>query len=285
MRNSQGLLAAGDKGTVYIDELEGASHEVQRLLLSFLDTQSLVPIGGTTSVRVDVRVIASTRVHPNELSSVVPDLFLRLSGFVLEIPPLRDRPQDIPILVDHFLNSSSRLFGREPTFSPEAIAKLKQYKFPGNVRELHNIVERAVVMSEGDNITASDLGLQQFKPEPEGEAAERLRRELAQTKRELDLVRRGTIPANPIWEGRWIPQVWVLNRNRDTYRGNVATGRFSGLIAVALPNSSTRERLPLAASFKSASWRSRMSWSTVPHGIANDMFRYRAAMGRSVWSS
>lgn len=200
-----GLFRAADGGTVYLDELEGASHELQRLLVSFLDTQSFVPLGGTNRVRVDVRLVVGTRIHPNELNSVLPDLLVRLSGFVLEIPPLRDRPDDVPLIIEHFLKQNPRLAERSPVFSSEAIARLKQYRFPGNIRELNNIVERAILMSEGNTITIHDLGLSEPKQEPEGESAERLRRELSQTKRELDLLRRGTIPADPIWEGRWIP--------------------------------------------------------------------------------
>lgn len=198
-RNHRGMLNAADGGTIYLDELGEASLDVQRLLVNFLDAGSFVPLGGTKRIRVDVRVLAGTSTHPNELNSVLSDLFVRLSGFVLNIPPLRERLDDIPILVNYFMADHPR------SFSEEAIEALKKYTFPGNIRELKNIIERAVVISDDTLISPHDLALSQPKPQPEVEDAERLRRELNRTKRELDHLRRGTIPADPIWEGRWIP--------------------------------------------------------------------------------
>lgn len=199
-----GLLGVANGGTVYLDELEQASHELQRLLASFLDTQSFVPLGGTRRKRVDVRFVASTRIPPNELNSVLPELLIRLSGFVLEVPPLRERAEDIPLLIEYFLKHSAFLKERAPHFSAEAIARLQQYRFPGNVRELHNIIERAVVMSDSNTITIHDLALPEPKQELASDVVERLHRELNQTRRDLELLRRGTIPADPIWQGRWI---------------------------------------------------------------------------------
>jgi hypothetical protein len=206
-RNRVGRLRSADGGTIYfgaLDDLKGGS-EIQRLLLGFLNSQSFIPLGGTKPVQVNVRFVAGTRIRPNELTSVLPDLLLRLSSVVIEIPALRDRPEDIPLLIEDFFKRAPLLAERSPTFSAEAIEGLKRYSFPGNVSELYNIIERAVLLSEGGPITLHDLRLQEPKQEPESDTIEKLRGELSEKRRELELLRRGTIAADPIWQGRWIP--------------------------------------------------------------------------------
>jgi len=102
-----GLVQIADGGTLFFDELEVTSRETQRLILSFLDTGTFVPLGGEKRRTANVRFIAAARTHPNDLTPVLPDLLARISGFVLEIPSLRERTEDIPKLAEYFLASIS----------------------------------------------------------------------------------------------------------------------------------------------------------------------------------
>ena len=192
-RHSTGMLGSADGGTIYLDEFEETPLEIQRLLVNFLDSGSYFPLGSTSRIQIDVRLIAGTRVPPHELNSVLPDLITHLSGFVLYIPPLRERPDDVPILVTHFMNQMSILNGNSKSFSDEAIEALKKYAFPGNIRELINIIERAVILSDDTIISHSSLRLPKEAQEPEREDAERLRIELDRTKRELAHLNRITL--------------------------------------------------------------------------------------------
>lgn len=203
-KDNEGLFGFADGGTLYLDNIEEASREVQRQLASFFDTQSFVPLGSTQRKHVDVRLVASTLIPPSEFDSVLTELLIHLSGFVINVPPLRDRVEDIPILIENFVKSRDYLKIKNPHFSVETIATLQQYRFPGNIRELFSIIERSVLMSDNNIITIKDLSLPEQKQEPEGVTIERLQRELNQTRRDIDILYRNTIHANPIWQGRWI---------------------------------------------------------------------------------
>lgn len=201
-RDRLGLFALANGGTLYLNELEQSSPGLQRLLTSFLATQSFVPLGDTQRKHVDVRIIASVSTNPRDID---PDLLFRLSGFVLRVPPLRERVEDIPLLIRHFLKAHSSMKKPAPHISDDSIARLQQHNFPGNVRELSNTIERAVVMSDGGTISVHDLALPEPQQESERDLIERLRRQLAHTNHDLELLRQTTIPADPIWQGRGVP--------------------------------------------------------------------------------
>ena len=161
-RDSPGLLRQANGGTVFLDEVGEMSLRMQALLLRFLETGELQPVGGgATRVHMDVRIIAAT--NRNLVESIVAqefreDLYYRLNVFALHIPPLRERQQDIPLLLDHY----ARLFAEQdqrvaPTFSAETLTTLCAYGWPGNVRELRNVVERLVSRDVGQIVEPGHL--------------------------------------------------------------------------------------------------------------------------------
>ena len=156
-----GLFDLADHGTMFLDEVSSLSLETQGKLLRVLETGEIKAVGGVSTRRVDIRLIAAAN---RDLASLVrekafrEDLYYRLSVVPLRVPALRERPSDIPELLHHFLNSHHRPGSRGPhRFSPDAIERLVQYSWPGNVRELKNLVERLVVTAEGEEITIADL--------------------------------------------------------------------------------------------------------------------------------
>jgi PAS domain S-box-containing protein len=149
----KGRFELADKGTIFLDEVGELSLEAQAKLLRVLQEQEFERVGGTQTIRADVRVIAATN---RDLATEVDgggfrsDLFYRLSVFPLAVPPLRDRPSDIPLLAQHFLERYSRRLGKRlDELAPEFVAELMSYSWPGNVRELENVIERAAVLSPG----------------------------------------------------------------------------------------------------------------------------------------
>jgi hypothetical protein len=163
-----------------------------------------VPLGGEKRRKTNVRFIAAVRTHPNDLAFVPPDLLARISGFVLEIPPLRERPEDIPPLAEYFLSQVKASRGVLRHFSDDAMTALRAYTFPGNVRELRNLVERVAIMSEAETIQPHDLGLRVAQKCVNRDTFDQLLSRNRRNERELTDIRRNTIPANPIWQGRWI---------------------------------------------------------------------------------
>jgi two-component system NtrC family response regulator len=159
--NKQGRIESADGGTLFLDEVGELPHDVQVKLLRVLQERELPKIGSTSSVQIDVRVIAAT--HRN-LSAMVEDgsfrddLYYRLAVVPLRIPPLRDRREDIPELIDSlFQRAKERHQLPNVTMSPGVIRKLINYRWPGNVRQLENALERMVVLSMDDQITEEDL--------------------------------------------------------------------------------------------------------------------------------
>lgn len=157
----RGLFETATGGTLFLDEITETSSNLQVKLLRAIQEREVVPVGGTAPVNVDVRIIVATN---RDLSDEVQagrfreDLYYRLNVIHIQIPPLRDRGEDIPLLLDHFLSQLGERQGR--TFSsiaPEAMKHLMEYSYPGNVRELENIVERAVALGEGDTLTVDLL--------------------------------------------------------------------------------------------------------------------------------
>ncbi|MCE9576124.1 MAG: sigma-54 dependent transcriptional regulator [Deltaproteobacteria bacterium] len=157
----EGRFAAADKGTLFLDEIGEISLSIQVKLLRFLQEREFERVGGDRPQRVDVRIIAATH---RDLPAMVrdrtfrEDLFYRLNVVTIDMPPLRDRPDDIPALAQFFFERSRVENGRQLTeLSPETIAALTAYPWPGNVRELQHAIERAVVMSRGPAVEVADL--------------------------------------------------------------------------------------------------------------------------------
>lgn len=155
-----GLFEEASGGTIFLDEIGETSPSFQVRLLRVLQEQEIRRVGGTRTIKVDTRVIAATN---RDLQQMVKaggfreDLYYRLSVVELEVPPLRERGEDVPLLLDHFLAESSRKDHRVYVIHPEARHVLERYSWPGNVRELMNAVENLTQLSRGREITVDDL--------------------------------------------------------------------------------------------------------------------------------
>jgi DNA-binding NtrC family response regulator len=156
-----GLFREADRGTLFLDEIGDISPALQARLLRALQEHEIVPVGSETPVRVDVRVLAATHRDLPELvrqGRFREDLYYRLNVVTLTLPPLRARPQDIPLLIDHFLRELATRHGRGPVaVDPEAQRRLLAYDWPGNIRELQNVLERAMLLAEQDVIGPEHL--------------------------------------------------------------------------------------------------------------------------------
>jgi two-component system response regulator PilR (NtrC family) len=158
--DKSGLFQEADGGTLFLDEIGELSLGLQVKLLRALQERKVKPVGGTDESEVDVRVVAATN---RDLDAEVArggfraDLYYRLNVIELHLPPLRHRREDIPLLAEHFLRRFAAEHGRAVTLSPAAMRRLEAYDFPGNVRELENIIERAVALSSGSSIEPADL--------------------------------------------------------------------------------------------------------------------------------
>lgn len=181
-----GCFELADGGTLFLDEVGEIPPELQAKFLRVLEEEKVRRLGGRNEVSVDVRVLAATnRELKDEIAAgrFREDLYFRLNVFQIQLPPLRDRPDDIPLLVEHFV----RKFGREGGkrirgVTPSAMRRLGDYRWPGNIRELRNCIERAVLLCDGELITEADLPADVL--EREGEASIRL--PLGMTLREVD---------------------------------------------------------------------------------------------------
>jgi two-component system response regulator PilR (NtrC family) len=157
----EGLFQAAHGGTLFLDEVGELPPPLQVKLLRVLQDRKVRPVGGTAEVEVDVRVVAATNRDVEsevEAGTFREDLFYRLNVIRIEVPPLRDRPEDIPVLAEYFLQKHSALQGRRLEFSPEAMRWLAQQPYAGNVRELENIVERGVTLAPSNTVNREDLG-------------------------------------------------------------------------------------------------------------------------------
>jgi two-component system nitrogen regulation response regulator NtrX len=157
----RGKFELAHGGTIFLDEIADMSLKTQAKVLRVLQEQVTEPVGGSTRVRVDARVLAATN---KDLTAEIragrfrEDLYFRLNVVPIFVPPLRDRQEDIPLLADHFMAMLAREYGRRPkTFEADATVALRQYAWPGNVRELRNVVERLMIMVPGDRISSRDL--------------------------------------------------------------------------------------------------------------------------------
>ncbi len=163
-----GLLEAANGGTVFLDEIGEMPPEMQAKLLRTIETREILPVGAVKTRSLDVRFVAATNrdLEAEVLRSAFrQDLFFRLNGISLAIPPLRERINEIPTLVDTFVKEASQESGREPppSVTPDAMDYLLAYAWPGNIRELKNVIERALVLCDGPEITPEYLPLDKMR--------------------------------------------------------------------------------------------------------------------------
>ncbi len=162
-QSKPGLFTVASSGTLFLDEIANLSLATQAKLLRVLQQREVTAIGGTKATPIDVRLIAATNQGLDKMverGTFRDDLYFRLNIIPIELPPLRARNGDVPLLIGYFLKKFAEEVGREiKGLSSEAHLALHEYNFPGNVRELENIIERAVVLSKGDTIQREDLEL------------------------------------------------------------------------------------------------------------------------------
>ena len=159
--NKKGKFEIADGATLFLDEIGDMSPRVQAKMLRVLEEQRFEPVGSNRPVKVDVRVISATNKRLDDLienGNFRADLFYRLNVIPFQLPPLRERSEDIPALVEHFNKKFSNDYAKKPkTFTEDAVATLRQHTWPGNIRELRNTVERIVIMVAKQKIGAKDL--------------------------------------------------------------------------------------------------------------------------------
>ncbi len=180
-KEKPGLFALAHKGTIFLDEVGELPPELQVKLLRVVQEKSFLPLGATSEVKTDVRIISATN---RDLEKEVlegrfrEDLFYRLNVISINLPPLRERREDIPLLVEHFLRKYAQKLGKKiEGISDFALKALMEYDFPGNVRELENIIERSVALETGplilpESLTLSHLKSRRFKTSKEGPSFE-----------------------------------------------------------------------------------------------------------------
>ena len=163
IQTKMGLFKVADGGTLFMDEVANISLTTQAKLLRVLQAREVTPIGGTHPIPVDIRLVAATNKNLRNLAdegSFREDLFFRLNIIPINLPPLRERKGDIPVLVKYFLRKFSAEVGKDIRgMACDAMTMLEEYPFTGNVRELENIIERAVVLAEGEIIRKEELEL------------------------------------------------------------------------------------------------------------------------------
>ena len=156
-----GQFELADQGTIFLDEVGELAPALQAKLLRVIEQGEFIRVGGKQSIRVDVRIIAATNRDLEQAmreGTFRSDLYYRLNVVSLHLPPLRERPEDLPLLIKHFITTKSVQLGiREKHLSPEAVDALLRYHWPGNVREIENVIERVLVLSDHDPIGVDDL--------------------------------------------------------------------------------------------------------------------------------
>ncbi len=163
--SGKGLLAEAEGGTLFLDELNSLSRSAQSKLLRFLQNREYRVLGSTRLLHADVRIVAATNVDlATEISAgnFRADLYHRLHVLSVEMPPLRTRKEDIPVLAEHFARVFAGIYGRDEVhFHPDAVAGLQRHDWPGNVRELQSVIERAVLLTTESELRQEDIGLPQ----------------------------------------------------------------------------------------------------------------------------
>ena len=204
----KGRFEVAHHGTIFLDEIGDMSLKTQAKVLRVLQEQVTEPVGSTTRVVVDVRVLAATN---KDLQAEIragrfrEDLYFRLNVIPIFVPPLRERAEDIPLLVEHFISDFALEYGkRAKTITPAAMARLKTYRWPGNVRELRNVIERVVIMAPEDEIGERDLAF--LASEPIGEK----------------LMDDATVPAVPLYAARDQFERQYILRELAHQQGNIS---------------------------------------------------------------
>jgi transcriptional regulator with GAF, ATPase, and Fis domain len=215
-RDKPGMLEKADDGSIFLDEIGEMSLRMQGMLLRFLETGELQKVGADrVGRRVDVRVIAATNRSLAEMvaqGQFREDLYYRINVINIHVPPLRERREDIPLLVNHFFENMGHSNGNRPNITPEAYVALAEYPWPGNVRELANVVERMLVSGCGPEITADDVPIE---IRTQRSISLRPKRERRRTVAD-DLLRRMTVNHESFWTA-----VYPHYMQREITRGNL----------------------------------------------------------------
>jgi|SRR5579871_104601 DNA-binding NtrC family response regulator len=181
-----GKMDLAHRGTLFLDEIGELPQSIQAKLLRVLEERRFERVGGTQSIEVDVRIVVATNRNLQQAvaqKTFREDLYFRISAVPLTIPPLRERGKDVLLLAEHFLAKFAREFGKPGVhLSEDAEHRILEYRWPGNVRELQNAIERAVILSDGAEISSDTLQLQAQRPQPQAVPA-------------------GMLPAEFSWEG------------------------------------------------------------------------------------
>jgi DNA-binding NtrC family response regulator len=176
IEDHEGVFQAADGGTLFLDEITEIPLPLQVKFLRAIQEKEVTPLGSTRPVRVDVRIIAATNRNLEDAvrdGTFRTDLFYRLNVVPIDLPPLRERREDIPLLVERFTEDFSRVYGVEPKrVTPAAMERIIQYAWPGNIRELQNAIERAFALSSEPEITLKDLPPAVLRVEEPGPAVE-----------------------------------------------------------------------------------------------------------------
>jgi formate hydrogenlyase transcriptional activator len=214
-----GRFQLAHTGTLFLDEIGDLPLELQPKLLRVLQEQEFERLGSTHTTRIDVRIVAATNL---DLARMVrerrfrADLFYRLNVFPIDIPPLRARLEDIPLLVDHFIRKLASRMNREVCqISKEALEVLRQHDWPGNIRELQNVLERAVIMSSGPELRLPPMELQRLvqsdAPQPVRTLAEAERAHILEALRQVNWIVAGR---NGAASRLGLPRTTLLHRMR-----------------------------------------------------------------------
>jgi len=163
-----GRMQAADGGTLFLDEVGNLPLHLQPKLLTALEQRQVTPVGANKPVPIDIRIVSATNLRPEQIEDpgvFRTDLLFRLNTVEIELPPLRERAEDVPLLLEHFLALYARKYGKPARALPASIlAQLEHYDWPGNVRALRHAAERAVILAEGDAYTISDFPLSRAQP-------------------------------------------------------------------------------------------------------------------------
>ena len=174
VKQKKGRIEMAENGTIFLDEVDDKPLELQVKLLRFLDEKTLERVGGTSSIKVDVRIIAATKIdlrNKVERGEFREDLYYRLNVFPITLPPLRERKEDIHRLIDHFLQKSFP-HNDMPGIAPECLDVLMGYQWPGNIRELKHLIERLSLLKVGISIKLTDLPHEMRLPASNGRRLE-----------------------------------------------------------------------------------------------------------------
>jgi NtrC-family two-component system response regulator AlgB len=186
LKDREGRFELANGGTIFLDEIGELSSAIQAKLLRVLQSKDFERIGDNTTRKVDVRVLAATNRNLDEAlkeGTFREDLFYRLNGIRIKLPPLRERPEDIPLLIQQFIDASGK---KHMTIAPEADRALRSYRWSGNVRELQNVIERAVLLAGGGSIELKDLP-EAFREQPDSQPLSLEEVERAHIKKVLQL--------------------------------------------------------------------------------------------------